>query len=407
MMRFVVLCLLSTSLSAQPAEDAGLSEAEKASNRGASFAQEGDFRRAASAFRKAVGLDPTFTVAHYNLGLALLRQEDNEYAVHAFTSAVRLQPTYSDAWFHMGRAHMAQEDYENAEVALTNALRYRPGNPAVRYRLGQALWQLGRWREVAEVWEALLFDSPGHASITRVQEGLPKAYYNLGTARQAAGDEEGAAKAYREALRLVPDSLPALNNLGVLLREQGNHVDAVELYERGLDADPNNVSMTMGLAVSSAAIQNFARSDSLLTGLLDRGQLTHDAHVALSQNRIASGETELGRRHARQAAKLRPDNVQTLLVLAFAYEHNADGVRYGQGYDETGVIEVYRRAMAIDPNVPTLHYNLGVVHAKSKHWEEARGAFNQAIALDSEHVGAKDGLKAIDRITGPPMIQVR
>ena len=132
MTHVIVLCLLSFGVWAQQSGDETLSEAERASNRGAGFAADGDFRRAASAFRKAIGLDPTFTVAHYNLGLALLRQEDYEDAIYAFSSAVRQRAGYADAWFHMGLARMAQENYDEATIALTNAHRFRPGNPAVR-----------------------------------------------------------------------------------------------------------------------------------------------------------------------------------------------------------------------------------------------------------------------------------
>ena len=56
------------------------------------------------------------------------------------------------------------------------------------------------------------------------------------------------------------------------------------------------------------------------------------------------------------------------------------------------VLDELRRALAIDPNAAAVHYNLGVVHAKSERWEKARSAFNQAIALDAKHAGARDGL---------------
>ncbi len=407
-MHFFVFCLLSATLCAQSPDEEGLSEAERVSNRGAKFAANGDFRLAAAAFRKAVGLDPTFTVAHYNLGLALLRQEDYEDAIHAFTSAVRLKPEYADAWFHMGLARMSLQEFEDAAIALTNALRFRPGNPAIRYRLGQALWKMERWKEVVDVWEALLFDSPGHPSIPRIHDGLPKAYYNLGTDRQVRGDAEGAAAAYGEALRLDPVSVPTLRNLGLLRREQGDHQEAIELFERGLEIDPDNASMTMALAVSCTAAQRFTHSDSLLNRLLSRGALVHDARVALAQNRIASGDVVGGLRHAQEAVRLRPNSVRSLLVLAFVHEHNAAGERYGDGYEEAAAMGVYEQALTIDPQSSTVHFNIGVLHAKARRWDEAREAFERTIALDSDHTGAKNGLEEIDRITGgAQLIRVR
>lgn len=397
--------LLTSSALGQLTEE-GLSKAEEASNRGAGYAAEGDFRRAASAFRKAVGLDPAFTVAHYNLGLALLRLEDYDDAVHAFTSAVRLEPTYADAWFHMGLARMAQDDYEDAEVAFENALQYRPGNPAMRYRLGQTLWQLGRWGEAVDVWEALMFDSPGHATIGRVQEELPRAYYNLGRARQLGEDAEGAERAYREALRLVPDDLPTLTNFGLLLRSQGDHDEAIELFERGLEYE-STPSLTMALALSCAATEQFARSDSLLISLIDQGELLHDANVALAQNRVATGDIALAVEYAKKAADLRPKNVRTLFVLAFVLEHNAGGIRYGSGYEESSVLAVYDRAVLVDPDNPRLFYNIGVVHAKARRWDTARAAFEKAIDLDSDYTEARDGLRQIDQITGIQLIPAR
>lgn len=83
---------------------------------------------------------------------------------------------------------------------------------------------------------------PQHLKLERVSPNewafnLPPQWeffgYKLERARDAeqAGDEDGAARIYRELLESCPEYLPALNNLGLLYQRQGKLDEAIPTLE--------------------------------------------------------------------------------------------------------------------------------------------------------------------------------
>ncbi len=42
-------------------------------------------------------------------------------------------------------------------------------------------------------------------------------------------------------------------------------------------------------------------------------------------------------------------------------------------------IEAYKRAIELDPVAPSAHYNIGLIHAERKDWDEAIRWFQEAI----------------------------
>lgn len=404
--RTVAACLaLATWASAASSEE--LTEAERQSNLGAKYAARGDYHRAAAAFRKAIREDPFLAIAHYNLGLAFLKLKDFEDAAHAFDSAVRTEPGASEAWFHLGLSLMALKDFEKAASAFEQTLVLTPENPTTRYRLGQVFGMLGRWDGVVEQWEALLLDAPGYDAVPRIREEMPQAYFNLGAMRHTAGERHKAEDAYEEALRLDPDHLPAIKNLGLLTRELEDYARSVELFEQGLKIDPTNASIAIALAVSHSLQGLHEEADSLLQAVRGRGDLPVDTYHALAENQIRRGDVTAARASAEAVVRLTGSDIRALKVLAFVHEHNKAGERYGDGYDGRYVSTIYRRALGLAPKDASLHFNLGVVHAKAERWEAARTAFNKALAHNPKHAGAQEGLLEIEQITGKKLIRVR
>jgi len=107
--------------------------------------------------------------------------------------------------------------------------------------------------------------------------------FDRAVALQAAGDLEGAAKAYAAVVAARPDHAGALNNLGNVRRLQGRPDDAVPLFERAYAVDPGDPMPLFNLgsvhleagraAAAAAALQTGLRLDpAYAVGWLNLGQ---------------------------------------------------------------------------------------------------------------------------------------
>jgi tetratricopeptide (TPR) repeat protein len=93
---------------------------------------------------------------------------------------------------------------------------------------------------------------------------------NLGLLREATGDVEAAAAAYRRALELDPAGVDARLNLGRLLARDGRLEAAAAVWAEGADDPAAPPELLFNLAVARAAGGDFAASAALLRRALDR-----------------------------------------------------------------------------------------------------------------------------------------
>lgn len=97
----------------------------------------------------------------------------------------------------LGKARYAAGETEAAEQDLVTATEANSEDAGSWYRLGLVRHEHGRYREATAAYERALQKGP-----TAIQR---EAAFNMGVARQASGDREGAINAYREAVRIDPD----------------------------------------------------------------------------------------------------------------------------------------------------------------------------------------------------------
>ena len=74
--------------------------------------------------------------------------------------------------------------------------------------------------------------------------------YNLGNVFQSRGSLEEAMAHYRQAVKIKPDYIKALNNLGNILVEQGRFDEAIDCFNQGLRFAPNDVLLRYNFAVT-------------------------------------------------------------------------------------------------------------------------------------------------------------
>lgn len=149
--------------------------------------------------------------------------------------------------------------------------------------------QSGIWHDTISLWRGCLRVDPdsywAHDQLAaallaedKVEEAIHEArialrypenralgysYVTLGSALLFDGDSPGAIKNLREAIRISPDNVGALINLGYALHD-ADLTEAKQFFERARQLEPENAEAIANLANCEAEAGNLERAMSLL-----------------------------------------------------------------------------------------------------------------------------------------------
>src|SRR5436309_2997489 len=159
----------------------------------------------------ALAIDPKSSVAHSNLGSALIAQGKLAEASEHYRQALSINPNDADAHTNLGMALARQGKLIEASDQFRRALEIMPDNADVHYNLGMALARQGKPAEASEHFQAAVRINPNDAD----------AHYNWGNALARQRKPAEAIAHYQQTLRIKPDSADAYTNWGNVLAQQG------------------------------------------------------------------------------------------------------------------------------------------------------------------------------------------
>jgi Flp pilus assembly protein TadD len=309
----------------------------------------GDYSDAEESYRRVLKIAPDSWSAHFNLGMVMEQLTRLEEALAEYGEARRIDGTRIEAAARSGCVELRLGEYEDALASFRFVLAVDPQNSRALFGKGAALQGLEKLSQAKECYESLLKDHPengellGNLAVTslalkdyprtlecaakmaevseepecglRLQiecavaqgddetaaqhsaqlvemvEGSYEAWFNLGVACQHTGRLEVAVDAYKQALTVEPDRPEAQVNLGAVLHESENLVEARQFYEEALvsgTADHPGVNWNLGLAAESLGAFDVAEKAYAVTvrnqpqwkeavGRLTRLNPSHDA----------------------------------------------------------------------------------------------------------------------------------
>lgn len=158
----------------------------------------------------------------------------------------RLEGSSQRVLHNLALTRLAQGGYADAEAMLLRLADLYGRGPAVLRALAEAAYLSGdRDRAVARLRDVLADpDCPDRTLLTRraalcedavayARAMAGKRDFADGNAKLAAGDKDGALKAFRRATAADPTDFVALNNLGTLLMNHaGDRIAAARAFER-------------------------------------------------------------------------------------------------------------------------------------------------------------------------------
>jgi tetratricopeptide (TPR) repeat protein len=236
-------------------------------------AATGDWDLAGEALERAVVRTPDDAARWADLAEAWLRTGPgrHEDALNAIGRAFALSPGPETAarahrlragrdW-ELGLYPAAREDYEQAVALNATDTRAVIGLAAARARDGEmaeasaAFFEIGAQAEVYDVLIRRQLRDALHDfnELRGVVTGGAEAHSAYGHLLYRAARIPDALLALRQAVRLNPGQTDALNLLGGIQMQLGNAPQAIDAYERSLEADPDQAAIRQILEELRAA----------------------------------------------------------------------------------------------------------------------------------------------------------
>ena len=162
-------------------------------------------------------------------------------------------------WNELAVALRQREQYHAALVTFDAALRRFPRSHLLWSNRGYVLLVWGHYQQALKSFAKALAIKPDYVHALACKAA---AYERLQQFEQAAAT-------YREVLRLEPSHARAWNSLGVCLRELGNEAEAIQCYEKAIEADPEFTDPLFNLAGLYSSRREYDRALPYVSRLLE------------------------------------------------------------------------------------------------------------------------------------------
>uniref|UniRef100_A0A8C3A6R3 dolichyl-phosphate-mannose--protein mannosyltransferase n=1 Tax=Cyclopterus lumpus TaxID=8103 RepID=A0A8C3A6R3_CYCLU len=249
-----------------------------------------------------------------------------------------------------------------------------------------------------------------------------KVHYNVGKNLADRGNSTAAIAYYREAVRLHPTYVHAMNNLGNIRKERNELIEAEQLLSKAVSIQPDFAAAWMNLGIVQNSLQKFEEAEQSYWNAIrfrnkypdcyyNLGRLYADLNrhidalnawrnatvlkpdhslawnnmVILLDNTGNLGQAEL---IGREALRLLPNDHTIMFSLA-----NVLGK--SQKYKESEGF--FLHALRISPNSASCHGNLAVLYHRWGKLELARKHYELSLKLDPEAPGTRDNYNMLRR----------
>jgi tetratricopeptide (TPR) repeat protein len=365
---------------------------------------------AISAYRDALVIEPTSSVAAFELGETLERQGDYPGAERALRQALSLDAQHLEARLALAELYQGPlDDPARAEREFQTALRQGVEDPVWLERIGDAAMTNGNAEQAQTTYTRAIEQRPDSAAL----------HHKLGLAQAARGQHEAAVRSQRRALELVGAAADpagrtlraaALVSLGDALRLQARNDEAFSAYNEALQLDEARVEAQIGLGLIAVGANNwgvahghFATAAALPDGdqsaeaqfwlaesLLRRDDLAGasaryqraldlrprfpEAYLGLAQTRYAQRDPEAALATVNLGLAQRPAFAEALLFKAKLLQE--------QGRVEQA-LDAYNRSITADERIAESHYRRGVLHIQQGEYDAAIRDLSRAADLQA------------------------
>jgi predicted TPR repeat methyltransferase/lipoprotein NlpI len=275
------------------------------------------------------------------------------------------EPRNAQALHLLGLVAHQSGDAAVAETMIRNAIALQPNDPDFHSNLGEILRAMGRIDEALEILQS--------AAARFVQS--PAIHHNLGIALKDKGRLAEAIASLRIALQLQPQNAAAHHHLAAALAFTGQHAAAISEFRQAIALQPNSPSAYNNLANTLLEVHQLDEAIAAFGSALALKPDFAEAH-----NNLGTAYWRRDRREDALHSFRRALALNSRLVSAAI---NLSGALLATGLFEEA-LAVATNALENAPHDPQLHRSRALALVKLNRINEAREAYESAIAVNPD-----------------------
>ena len=379
------------------------------------YEEPAERKRAIARYEHAVREDPPDWRLHYNFARLLSVYDEQEKRVAQLTTLLESIPHYPLAWMQLGDALSELGDYREAITSYQEAVQLQPDHTAAHADIGIAHDRLGNTSTAQNHFDIAVEDNPQDfslfvkmgqhkASLKKHQEAI--GYFQralaidsksgdvlcgIAFAQFQLGDFEEAVAHYQQALEFMPDKSGTYNNLGNVLVSMEQQEKAIEIFSKALLLSPENTLIRANLANALMDVSLFQKAAEQLTLVLEMDPEYPGLDGVLGLALARNGEYLRAITFFSRAIEKEPDNSSLYL--------NLGNTLLGIGQISKAVKQ-YEKVLQYDPANLRVHNNLAYSYLELEDWENAISHFRQYLQMNPGDERARDQLAMALRQAG-------
>lgn len=201
---------------------------------GMTFARNGVWENNETLYRSGLISAPNSTRVQYYIGNYLIKddvlagktpqqqEQTLKEGISYLKRSVELNPTFTDAWNQMGLAYFRLKDNAASKAAFNKGIAANVNEPTIYNNLGNVLFSEKDYKACIDVFQKAVRLNPNYS----------EAWANLGSAYGMMGNYDMAIPNFEKAVATDPNNELANYFLGVTWRNKGNEMLAKQYIDR-------------------------------------------------------------------------------------------------------------------------------------------------------------------------------
>jgi len=327
----------------------------------------GEYKKARSAYREVMKINPKSAQPHILIGDLYRLEERRDDAIYEYKEASKIEPSNINIRNQLALLYSQKGEIIRAIDEYQRILTVEPDNLEAHRQLGYLLMSMGRNEEAIREFEWVLQVDPDDDAVYQILGNL---YLKVGRLRNAE-------EILNTSLSFNPDDPELLTQLGEIYEKQNREDLALQQLSQAVAVDESNVTARQKLA---DIYEKHNRVDLALEELQKASQHNPenpDIHRRMGELFLKTNKVDKALLHFEKTVEMDPSSAELHHKLAQLYTK--------KDYSELSINE-YRKAVHIRPYNPEYREDLGMALYSQNRLEEAITEMKKAATLDSTNL---------------------